>query len=132
MWNSDMERILALTEDTELIEEIRNRILEHHLIDVDSCSNSLDFLENFQKHHIQLAILDIDLLKGQIIKMIKFLRSIKRDCQIILILSKLNMVLCSRALSFGVVSYFIRPVSVFNAAKIICSALDMQIHNYES
>jgi len=73
-----------------------------------------------------LVILDIDLLSEQVLKLINILQSIKRNSQIILVLSKDKMAICSAAFSLGIVSYLVKPVSTRNMYDVISTALQKQ------
>ena len=78
-------------------------------------------------NYSQLIVLDIDLLADKTTKLIHIIRSVQKDCKILLILSQENMSHCSDALSLGVVSYLIKPFSALTAYKIICSTLKLEI-----
>lgn len=119
-----MNRILALTKEKELIREIERVVLEDVSVDIETYTDMLEFIENLHTRFTQLVILDIDLLLEKIIKLISVIRSIRKDCKIILILSQENMAICSSALQMGIVSYMIKPVSVLNVYNIILSMLE--------
>jgi len=124
-----MHRILALTSDKETSIELKNALSKPDSIEMLSYSSTLDLLESFQNFHSNLVILDIDLLKDEVTKMINLLRSSRSDFKLILILSSENMSFCSKALSLGVVSYLIKPISISNSVKIISSALNITIES---
>lgn len=119
-----MNRILALTKEKKLIREIERVVLDDISVDVEIYTDMLEFIENLHIRFTQLVILDIDLLQEKINKLISVIRSIRRDCKIILILSQKNMDICSSALQMGIVSYLIKPVSVLNVYNIILSAFE--------
>lgn len=121
-----MERVLVLTEDEELFIKFKKKIREGLEIQIVTCPDSLNLIENYTSQHTELVILDIDMLKNGVSKLINILRSIKKNVQIILILSKANMSLCSEVLSLGVVSYLIKPVSVDNLSKIVLATLKIK------
>lgn len=122
-----MNRILALTKEKELMNEIRRLLAECVMIQVETCTDCLDFVDNYLNKYSQMIILDIDLLKQKTTKLIKVIRSIQKECKILLILSQENISFCSDALSLGVVSYMIKPFSVLTAYKIICSTLKLEM-----
>lgn len=120
-----MQRVLALTPETELIADIRDTLKSQFPIEITACVDQLDFLENFQKKHSELVILDIDYLDKQTTKMMRILKNMGKDCEFILLLSEKKITICSEALSIGVFTYLIKPVSVKNAVNIISAALRM-------
>jgi response regulator of citrate/malate metabolism len=122
-----MQRILALTKEKELMTEIQRLLDECITIQVETCTDSLDFVDNYLNRYSKLIILDIDLLSEKTTKLIHIIRSVQKDCKILLILSQENMSYCSEALSLGVVSYLIKPFSALTAYKIICSTLKLEI-----
>lgn len=123
-----MYRILALSQDKDLYAGVRDFLGDSSDIEIKIFTNNLDFLEKFSSLHTELVILDIDLLNEQVLKLINILQSIKRNSQIILILSKDKMAICSTAFSLGVVSYLIKPVSTKNVYDVISTALQKQIN----
>lgn len=122
-----MQRILALTKENELIKEIQRLLEDCVEIQVETCTDSLDFVDNYLNRYSQLIILDIDLLAEKTTKLIHIIRSVQKECKILLILSQENMSFCSDALPLGVVSYLIKPFSALTAYKIICSTLKLKI-----
>jgi response regulator of citrate/malate metabolism len=121
-----MERVLILTENEELFYKLKKKFSEGLEIQIVTCTDSLNLIENYTSQHTELVILDIDMLKNGVSKLINILRSIKKNVQIILILSKTNMSICSEVLSLGVVSYLIKPVSVDNLSKIVLATLKIK------
>ena len=124
-----MYRILAFTKEKDLIGDVEQAILEDVEIEIKTSSDILQFLENLLKNYTQFVILDVDLLCENVNKVIDITRSIQKDCKIILVLSQKNMPICSSALTKGIVTYFIKPISVSNAYKIILSALRIEMKN---
>lgn len=122
-----MERILALTTEKDLFTGIQEKIQDNADIDIKTCIDNLNLIEKFVSQHTELVILDIDLLQEKVIKLINILRSINKNLKIILILSNDKMAICSSALSLGVVSYLIKPISINNLAKIISATLKVSI-----
>jgi response regulator of citrate/malate metabolism len=120
-----MHQVLALTDEKELMIQIEDSINSHSSIQILVSSDYLDLVENYQRRHALLVILDVDLLNGRVLQLINVLRAMKKDCRILLMLSPDKMSLCSRAVSQGMVSYLIKPICIQNARNIICSALDI-------
>jgi len=122
-----MDRILALTNEKELFSEIQEKIQDRTEIDIITCMDNLNLIEKFVSQHTELVILDIDLLNEKVIKLINILRAINKNLKIILMLSNDKMSICSLALSLGVVSYLVKPVSNDNLTKIISATLKIKI-----
>lgn len=118
-----MDRILVLTTEIDLFAKIQKKIEEGNEIQITTCNDSLNLMEKFVSQHTELVILDIDMLKERVVKLINILRTMRKNLQIILILSQDNMSICSDALSLGVVSYLIKPLSTDNLHKIISATL---------
>ena len=118
-----MDRILILSTEIDLLEKIQEKFEEAGEIQITACDDSLNLMERFVSQHAELVVLDIDMLKEGVVKLINILRTMKKNLQIILMLSQANMAICSEALSLGVVSYLIKPVSMDNLYKIITATL---------
>lgn len=118
-----MDRILVLTSEIDLFQKIQKKMEEVHEIQITTCDDNLNLMEKFMSQHTELVILDIDLLKERVVKFINILRTMKKNLQIILVLSQENMEICSEALSLGVVSYLIKPLAMENLHKIIIATL---------
>jgi DNA-binding NtrC family response regulator len=121
-----MYRILALSQDKDLYAGVRDFLESSKDIEIKTFVNNLDFLEKYASVHTDMVILDIDLLNEQVLKLINILQSIKRNSQILLILSKDKMSICSAAFSRGVISYLIKPVSTRNVYDMISTHLRMK------
>ncbi len=127
-----MYRILALTYEKSLIDGIEKTLLNDINVEVKVSSDILDVLQNVQQKYTHLVILDIDMLFDGVNKLIDIIRAIQKDCKVILILSSENMSICSSALTQGLVSYLIKPLSVVNAYKIIIATLNTDNKNKSS
>lgn len=121
-----MDNILVLTNETDLFVKIQKKVEEVNEVQITTCDDNLNLVEKFISQHTELVILDIDILKERVVKLINILRTMKKNLQIILILSPENMSICSNALSLGVVSYLIKPVSMDNLHKIITATLKIK------
>lgn len=125
----DILRILALTDEDHLIADLEDRINQSSPAEIIVTTSYLDLIEHYSRRHARLLILDADLLDEKMIQLIRIVRSIKKNSSILLLLSREKIPLCSEALSLGVVSYLIKPISVTNAADIICSSLEINSRN---
>lgn len=121
-----MDRILILSGENDLLSEVQKKINDKAEIEIIACEDSLNLIENYVSQHTELVILDIDMIKEGAIKLINIIRSIKKNVQIILILSKRNMSICSDVLSLGIVSYLIKPFSIENLSKIVFATLKIK------
>lgn len=124
-----MNRVLALTQEFHFFSDVEEAVQKKSEVEILTFSNSLELINHFLKNYAQLVILDIDILGNEILKMIHVLRSIHRGAKIVLILSSENMSICSSALTAGVLSYQVKPVSVKNAADLIISVIQVSINH---
>ncbi len=124
-----MKSILALTLDNKLISEMNSTFAKKRVAEVRTFSESLELIDYFLKQYVPLIVLDIDVLKEKVLHLIRILRSIHRETQFILVLSSKNMQICSAALSQGVVSYQVKPISTENMLEVVASTLKIPIHN---
>jgi len=124
-----MKSILALTLDNKLISEMNSTFAKKRVAEVRTFSESLELIDYFLKQYVPLIVLDIDVLKEKVLHLIRILRSIHRETQFILVLSSKNIQICSAALSQGVVSYQVKPISTENMLEVVASTLKIPIHN---
>ncbi|MBN2365636.1 MAG: DNA-binding response regulator [Calditrichaeota bacterium] len=122
-----MLRISVLSEEDPLFSEIEKKINQNDSIDIQIFQHNLELINHFLSHYASLVILDVDLLKNEILEMIQVLKSIHPDCKIVLFLSPENMSFCSAALSLGVISYQLKPLSVKAVVDFITSLLNITI-----
>lgn len=94
-------------------------------MEISIFTNSLDMVENLLVRYSDLAILDVDLLGNQVSNMIHVIHSIHRSTKIVLFLSADKMDLCTAALSLGIISHQVKPVSVDTTCEIIGSILQI-------
>jgi response regulator of citrate/malate metabolism len=124
-----MQKILVFSKDVELFLEVEESLKKNDKIEFLLFQHSLELVNHFLSYYASLVILDIDLLKNEILEMIQVLRNIHTNSRIILILSPENMPICSEALSLGVVSYQIKPLSSKNVTELISSVLHATINH---
>ncbi len=130
MRKNDMERVLVLSLEKEFFNSVQTNLSEYAPVEVKTFTNCLDLMEQFLARYTCLVILDIDLVQQNVIKLIRILRAIQRETKIILLLSRDNMSFCSAALSLGVISYQIKPISLKSTCEIIGTTLQLPIkHN---
>jgi response regulator of citrate/malate metabolism len=115
--------MLTLSSECLFFKEVEKYLKPIMSIEISNFSDSLDIIDCYLKNYAQLIVLDIDLIKENVLKLIEVIHSIHRDTQIILLLSKENTNLCPEAFSRGVISYHIKPLSPENFSKIIKSTL---------
>lgn len=118
-------RILALTDEVDLIADLEARINHFSPAEIISTTSYLDLIEHYTCRHTRLLILDTDLLNEKMIQLVRIVRAINSHGRILLWLSQEKIPLCSEALSFGMISYLIKPISVTDAANIVCSSLEI-------
>jgi len=122
-----MYKILVLTSEVDLFEDVEESLKKDEEVEIILFQHSLKLINHFLTYYAPLVILDIDFLKNEILEMIQVLKNIHPNTKIILILSPENMPICLTALSQGVVSYQVKPISSSNAAAIISSILHSTI-----
>ncbi|UCF64315.1 MAG: response regulator [bacterium] len=125
-----MNRILVLSEDNDYFSDISEAIQSLDHIEINTFSHSLELINFFLTNFAQLVILDLDVLRGETFEMIQILRSLHTKTKIVLFLSSENMPICSEALTFGVLSYQIKPVSRERTLEIIRSTFQIEIPNF--
>jgi len=124
-----MQKILVFSADVELFLEVEESLKKNEEIEFLLFQHSLELVNHFLSYYASLVILDIDLLKSEILEMIQVLRNIHANSRIVLILSQENMPICSAALSLGVLSYQIKPLSSTNVTELVSSILRVPINH---
>ena len=124
-----MQKILVFSADVELFFEVEESLKKNQDIEFLLFQHSLELVNHFLSYYASLVILDIDLLKNEILEMIQVLRNIHANSRIVLILSQENMPICSAALSLGVLSYQIKPLSSNNVTELVSSILRVPINH---
>jgi DNA-binding NtrC family response regulator len=122
-----MYKLLVLSEEENLFSEVEENVQHNDSLEVRTFRHSLEMINYFLSHYASLIILDVDLLKSELLEMIQVLKSIHGEVRIILFLSPENMPLCSSAISLGILSYQIKPVSPETVMDIISSVLQIPI-----
>jgi|GEM_PF-3316285 len=122
-----MNQILVLSEDIDYFSEISESIQNLDHVEIHTFSHSLELINYFMTNYAQLVILDLDVLQSETFEMIQILRSLHTNTKIVLFLSSENMPICSEALTFGVLSYQIKPVSRERTLEIISSTFQIEI-----
>ena len=97
----DLLRILALTDDEDLIADIEAHINRFAPAGIIATNDSLDLIEHYTRRHTRLLILDTDLLNEHMIQLIRIVRAINKHGKILLWLSQEKIPLCSEALASG-------------------------------
>jgi DNA-binding NtrC family response regulator len=122
-----MNQILVLSEDIDYFSDISNtiQVLDH--VEIHTFNHSLELINYYLTNFAQLVILDLDVLQSETFEMIQILRSLHTNTKIVLFLSSENMPICSEALTFGVLSYQIKPVSRERTLEIISSTFQIEI-----
>ncbi|MEJ2052060.1 MAG: response regulator [Calditrichota bacterium] len=124
-----MNRILVLTTDQDLFSVVEDSLNKLEKVEIKTFDHSLELVNHYLSHYASLIILDIDLLKHETFQMIQVLRSIHAQTKIVLFLSPENMPICSSALSIGVLSYQIKPISEEKLVEIIASLLQITVNH---
>lgn len=123
-----MNRVFALTNENRIFSEVKIAINEIENIEILTFSNPLNLIDKYVNCHSELIILDHDLLNGEITRLMKILRAIKKNPKIILILKENKINECAKAISMGVVSYILKPVSEIELTKLVISTVKYNQH----
>ncbi len=121
-----MHRVIVLTQDKDFYLEVEEHLKDGFTIELHTFDHGLELVNYFLTNYSQLVILDIDIIKEEIINLIEIIRTIHQDAKILLLLSPENMPLCSSALSIGVSSYQLKPLSVKRVLELITTLLQIQ------
>jgi DNA-binding NtrC family response regulator len=124
-----MNRILVLTTDQDLFSVVEDSLNKLEKVEIKTFDHSLELVNHYLSHYASLIILDIDLLKHETFQMIQVLRSIHAQTKIVLFLSPENMPICSSALSMGVLSYQMKPISEEKLVEFIASLLQITVNH---
>jgi len=117
-----------LTKEHQLSDKIREELEKDSVYQLKTFTQTLGFLEHFLEWYPQMVILDVDLMKSDTLKFIRILQKLKKDLKILLIASSRNISICSQALSMGIITYLLKPISTGNVYSLIHSTLKMP-HN---
>ena len=122
-------RIIALTDERELIAQIEEEINRHSPVEIIIADDGLQLVEEQAIRRTSLIILDADILQDRLVRLATILRTIDSHCKLVLFLASDNLPLCEKVLPFGMVWYFFKPVPVSNASNLICSCLNIAVDN---
>ena len=122
-------RILALTNEKELIAQIEQEIKRHSPVEIIVAADGLELVEEQAIRRTSVILLDADLIQERVVRLATILRTVDSHCKIVLFLSSENLLLCEKVLPMGMIWYFIKPVPVSNAANLILSCLNIPIED---
>jgi len=121
---------LVLSQDKYLFQKVEGEIESKDSIHLYTFSNSLDLIKYYLANHASLILLDADIVKSDVLKLIEIIHDINQQAKLILLLSPENMSLCSTALSLGILSYQVKPVSAESMVELIFSVLHNPIDSH--
>ncbi|MEJ2049602.1 MAG: response regulator [Calditrichota bacterium] len=125
-----MNKILVLSQDRYLFQKVEGEVESKDSIRLYTFSNSLDLIKYYLANHASLILLDADMVKSDVLKLIEIIHDINQQAKLILLLSPENMSLCSAALSLGILSYQVKPVSAESMVELIFSVLHNSIDTH--
>lgn len=117
--------MLTLSSELNFFNDVEKHLLPTVPLELVSFTNPIDLVDFFVNNYAHIVVLDIDLLKEDVIKLVDILRSIRRNSQIILLLSQKDTAICSRVFSRGGCAYQIKPVSTNAFCQLIKSTLQI-------
>jgi response regulator of citrate/malate metabolism len=125
-----MNKVLVLSQDKYLFQKVEGEIESKDSIRLYTFSNSLDLIKYYLANYAALILLDADMVKNDVLKLIEIIHDINQQAKLILLLSPENMSLCSAALSLGILSYQVKPVSAESMVELIFSVLHNAIDTH--
>ena len=125
-----MNKVLVLSQDKYLFQKVEGEIESKDSIHLYTFSNSLDLIKYYLANHASLILLDADIVKSDVLKLIEIIHDINQQAKLILLFSPENMSLCSTALSLGILSYQVKPVSAESMVELIFSVLHNPIDSH--
>ncbi len=118
-----MNKVLVLSQDKTLFQQVEGEIVSKDSIRLYTFANSLDLIKYYLANYASLILLDADIVKSDVLKLIEIIHNINHEAKLILLVSPENISLCSSALSLGILSYQVKPVSTENMVDLIYSVL---------
>lgn len=125
-----MNKVLVLSQDKTLFQRVEGEIVSKDSIRLYTFTNSLDLIKYYLANYASLILLDADIVKRDVLKLIEIIHNINQDAKLILLVSPENMSICSSALSLGILSYQVKPVSPENMVELIFSVLHNPIDSH--
>ena len=128
-----MNKVLVLSQDKTLFQRVEGEIVSKDSIRLYTFTNSLDLIKYYLANYASLILLDADIVKSDILKLIEIIHNINQEAKLILLISPENMSICSSALSLGILSYQVKPVkpvSPENMVELIFSVLQNPIDSH--
>jgi DNA-binding NtrC family response regulator len=125
-----MNKVLVLSQDKTLFQRVEGEIVSKDSIRLYTFTNSLDLIKYYLANYASLILLDADIVKSDVLKLIEIIHNINQEAKLILLISPENMSICSSALSFGILSYQVKPVSPENMVELIFSVLQNPIDSH--
>lgn len=121
---------MVLSQDKALFQRVEGDIVSKDSIRLYTFSNSLDLIKYYLTNYASLILLDADIVRNDVLKLIEILHNINQEAKLIILVSPENMALCSSALSLGILSYQVKPVSPENMVDLIFSVLHNPIDSH--
>jgi DNA-binding NtrC family response regulator len=125
-----MNKVLVLSQDKTLFQRVEGEIVSKDSIRLYTFTNSLDLIKYYLANYASLILLDADIVKSDVLKLIEIIHNINQEAKLILLISPENMSICSSALSLGILSYQVKPVSPENMVELIFSVLQNPIDSH--
>lgn len=125
-----MNKVLVLSQDKTLFQRVEGEIVSKDSIRLYTFTNSLDLIKYYLANYASLILLDADIVKSDVLKLIEIIHNINQEAKLILLVSPENISICSSALSLGILSYQVKPVSPENMVELIFSVLHNPIDSH--
>lgn len=102
---------VLIVEDDPMVAQINKNYIEsvEDFKVIGICKNEEEALSFIKNKEVDLVILDVYLPKGDGISILKEIRKIRTDCDVIMVTASAEVEKINDALRFGVIDYLIKP-----------------------
>lgn len=114
-----MNRVFVLTEERDAFTPVQIELRADAEADLTVFSDCLDLIEQYLARFAPLIVLDVDFLGEQTFQLIRIFHLLNRPTQIVLVVSKDKLDICTSALSLGAVSYQLKPILTRNFVRFL-------------
>ncbi|GAB4338471.1 MAG: hypothetical protein Kow0037_22520 [Calditrichia bacterium] len=94
-------------------------------------SDVLELVEFLLNRFCDLVILDVDMFKEKTVQLVRLINRLHSNVRVILLSDQENMSYCSAALSYGVMSYQIKPITPYSLIHLISNSIQLKTKSKE-
>ncbi len=121
-----MSANILFVDDNKDILHIYSRILENEGYNVVEASNGYDAIDQIETQGFDLAIVDIDIPGPNGIEILKHVKSIERDTEVIIISGLRSLDVVIEAMRQGAYDYIIKPFDIQTVLDAVARGLEKQ------